>query len=121
VASVATDRRALGELAEERAAQHLQQHGFAILARNFRCRTGELDIVARRDGLLVIAEVRMRSNSAYGGAAASITQSKQARIRRATRYLLACRPFLTTLTVRFDTLLLERPDGPMEWIQNAFS
>jgi putative endonuclease len=108
-------------LAEERAAQHVRKHGFAILARNFRCRSGELDIVARREGLLVIAEVRVRSNSAYGGAAASITQGKQARIRRACRYFLLCRPALANLSVRFDTLLLERLDGPINWIENAFT
>jgi putative endonuclease len=121
VAAVAIDRRQLGVLAEERAVQHLLQHSFVILARNFRCRGGELDIVARRAGLLVIAEVRMRSNSAYGGAGASITRAKQARIRRATRYLLLCRPALATLTTRFDALLVDGPDGPMQWIENAFS
>jgi putative endonuclease len=121
VTSMAAERRQLGFLAEERAAQHVRQHGFAILARNFRCRSGELDIVARREGLLVIAEVRVRSSGAYGGAAASITRVKQARIRRASRYFLLCRPALANLSVRFDTLLLERLDGPINWIENAFT
>jgi len=64
-------------LAEERAAQHVRKHGFAILARNFRCRSGELDIVARREGLLVIAEVRVRSNSAYGGNFETLSAANQ--------------------------------------------
>jgi putative endonuclease len=118
---VATDRAQQGVLAEERAAQLLHQHGFTILARNFRCRTGELDIIARRQRLLVIAEVRLRSSSAYGGAAASITRAKQARIRRAARYFLRYRPALAVLSVRFDSLLLDRSDGAMEWIENAFT
>jgi putative endonuclease len=118
---VATQRAQQGFLAEERAAHYLREQGFTILARNFRCRTGELDIVARRQRLLVIAEVRMRSDSAYGGAGASITSTKQGRIRRAARYFLRYRPALRALAVRCDSLLLDRPDGPVEWIENAFS
>jgi putative endonuclease len=118
---VRSARKQLGQLAEERAAQHLQQHGFVILVRNFRARTGELDIVARRDHLLVIAEVRLRSSHEFGGADASITRDKQLRILRAARYLLICRPSLKTLTVRFDALLLSSQDGPIQWIENAFT
>ena len=118
---VTAARNQLGSVAEERAAQHLQQHGFSILERNFRCRTGELDIIARRQRLLVIAEVRLRSGNQFGGAAASITHAKQSRILRAARYFLICRPQLRTLTVRFDTLLLNSQDGPIEWIESAFT
>jgi putative endonuclease len=117
---VSTDRRLLGIQAEERAALHLEQRGFEILARNFRCRRGELDIVARRERVLIIAEVRLRSSDAFGGAAASITRRKQLRILRAARYLLAGRPSLASLSVRFDTLLLRGLDGPIEWIEDAF-
>ena len=117
---MAIDRRQLGLQAEERATLHLQQHGFEILVRNFRCRMGELDIVARRGGLLIIVEVRLRSGAAFGGAAGSITHAKRSRILRTARYLLACRPLLATLTVRFDTLLLNGPDGPIDWIEDAF-
>jgi putative endonuclease len=117
---VAIDRRQLGLHAEERATLHVQQHGFEILARNFRCRMGELDIVVRRGRLLIIVEVRLRSGAAFGGAAASITRTKRIRILRTARYLLACRPLLATLAVRFDTLLLNGPYGPIEWIEDAF-
>ena len=104
----------------EIAAQLLQQAGFVILLRNFRCRGGELDIVARRGALLVIAEVRLRSSHAFGGAAASITAAKRRRILLATRYLLARRPQLGELSVRFDALLAASPGGPMQWIESAF-
>jgi putative endonuclease len=119
-AGVVTDRQQLGTLAEERAARHLQQAGCDIVARNFRCRLGELDIIARRGRLLIIAEVRLRTHAHFGGAAGSITCAKRARIVRATRYLLTCRPYLATLIVRFDTLLLSAADGPIEWIEGAF-
>jgi putative endonuclease len=114
------DRQRLGSDAEERAAQLLLQAGYRIMARNFRCRMGELDIIARRGRQLVIAEVRLRSNAAYGGAAASISAAKRARVVRAARYLLLLRPELANLVVRFDTLLLSSSAGPIEWIQDAF-
>jgi putative endonuclease len=114
------DRSHLGSAAEVRAASVLEQAGFTVLARNYRCRAGELDIVARRARLLVIAEVRLRTGAAFGGAAASITAAKRARIVRATRYLLRCQPALAALDVRFDALLLSAADGPIEWIEAAF-
>jgi putative endonuclease len=114
------DRSQLGGDAEGRAASVLEQAGFTVLARNYRCRAGELDIIARRERVLVIAEVRLRSSAAFGGAAASITAAKRTRIVRATRYLLRCQPSLAALEVRFDALLLRTPEGPIEWIEGAF-
>jgi putative endonuclease len=114
-------RQQLGAAAEERAAQLLRSAGYAIVARNFRCRMGELDIVARRGAQLVIAEVRLRSSCRFGGPAASVGAAKRARIVRATRYLLMRQPALAGLAVRFDTLLLGASDGPIEWIEAAFS
>jgi len=119
-AEQAIDRQQAGRTAEARAAQALQQAGFTVLARNYRCRLGELDIVARRAQLLVIAEVRLRSRQQFGGAAASINAAKRTRIVRATRFLLRTQPALSELAVRFDALLLSDPDGPIEWIQAAF-
>jgi len=117
---VTIDRQQRGLAAEERATLQMQQAGFEILLRNFRCRLGELDIVARRGALLVVAEVRLRSRSDYGGAAASITARKRLRIVRAARYLLLRRPALNGLRIRFDTLLLSAQDGPIDWIEDAF-
>jgi putative endonuclease len=86
------DRQSLGLEAETRAVQLFEQAGFTVLSRNFRCRAGELDIIAQRGEMLVIAEVRLRSDAEYGGAAASITPAKRKRIIRAARYLLRRRP-----------------------------
>jgi putative endonuclease len=114
------DRSDLGSAAEARAASVLERAGFTVLERNYRCRAGELDIVARRERMLVIAEVRLRTGAAFGGAAASITAAKRTRIVRATRYLLRCQPSLAALYVRFDVMLLSAADGPIEWIEGAF-
>jgi putative endonuclease len=113
-------RAELGRAAEERAARRLHQAGFTVLARNYRCRGGELDIVARRGELLVIVEVRLRSSRRFGGPAASVTTAKRRRIVRATRVLLARQPQLALLALRFDVLATDGASGPIEWIEGAF-
>jgi putative endonuclease len=63
-------------------------HGYQIVERNWRCTEGEVDIVARRPGTLVICEVKARRNAAFGGPAAAVGHDKQMRLRRlALRYL----------------------------------
>jgi len=125
VASLPDERHLLGSGAEALAARHLRTNGLELLHRNYRCRMGELDIVAlesdvRGHAVLVIAEVRLRSSSRYGGAAASITAAKQRRIVRATRHLLARYPALQRLPVRFDAVLVPPGDGAIEWFRGAF-
>jgi putative endonuclease len=118
------DRQALGRAAEAAAASHLAGHGLEILLRNYRCRMGELDIIARAaPDILVIAEVRLRSRRDYGGGAASVDGLKQGRIIQASRHLLMTRPALARLRARFDVLDLE-PEGDgyrIDWIRGAFT
>jgi putative endonuclease len=118
------DRQRIGRAAEDAAAHFLEAHSLTILARNYRCRTGEIDIVARDPrGVVVIAEVRLRADARYGGGAASVDFIKQRRIERAARHLLAHQPVLARHPLRFDVLDLA-PDGAsgyrIEWIQHAF-
>ena len=118
-----TLRQQRGQRAEALAAQYLRAAGCEILRCNFRRRLGELDIVARAREVLIIAEVRTRSNRGYGGAAASVTRAKQRRITRAAQQLLQQRGDLAALPVRFDVIVVGDPDGPsasIEWIQHAF-
>jgi putative endonuclease len=98
----------------------MQAAGFTLVARNYRCRAGELDIVARRGSLLVIAEVRLRSSALFGGAAASVSAAKRRRIVLAARYLLAQQPRLAALAVRFDVLAREAGSNELDWIEGAF-
>src|SRR5215468_1504212 len=118
-----TVRQQRGQRAEELAAEFLRSAGCEIVHCNYRRRVGELDIVARAHGVLVIAEVRTRASSAYGGAAASVTRAKQRRITRAAHQLLQRRGDLALLPVRFDVLVVKDPYGAspgIEWIQHAF-
>jgi putative endonuclease len=112
-----------GRRAEELAADFLRSQGFRILERNYRRRLGELDIIAQRAGVLVIAEVRTRSSDAYGGAAASVDRRKQRRITRAAAALLQQRADLARLPVRFDVIVVSDPAGAgprIQWLQHAF-
>lgn len=105
-----------GEEAEQRACDHLCQHGLRLLARQYRCRGGELDLVMRDGDYLVFVEVRARRGTAYGGAAASITAGKRRRIILAARHYLACHHL--DAPCRFDVVLLR--DGRIEWLKAAF-
>ena len=118
-----TARQQSGRRAEELAAEFLRAQGFEILQRNYLRRLAELDVIARRADLLVIAEVRTRSSAAFGGAAASVDRRKQQRISRAATALLQQRADLARLAVRFDVVVVSDPHGAaprIEWIQHAF-
>jgi putative endonuclease len=120
---VLTRRQQSGQRAEQLAAQFLRAAGCEILERNYRRRLGELDLIARCAGVLVVAEVRTRASNAFGGAAASVTRDKQRRMVRVTAALLQQRPELARLPVRFDVLVVSNPDAAapsVEWIKHAF-
>lgn len=112
------DRAAFGRSAEEAACEFLEQQGLTILIRNYRRRSGELDVVARDGDVLVIGEVRTRSSEQFGGAAASVDGWKQHKIIRAATQLLQQRPELAKMKVRFDVLVVRGQD--VEWIKHAF-
>ncbi len=107
------DRMALGAWGEDVAVQHLQGRGYVVLARNWRCREGELDVVAQRGGLLVFVEVKTRSGAGYGEPAEAVTALKARRIRLlAARWLVDCRPS-GSFDLRFDVVgVVRQPSGP---------
>ena len=112
-----------GRLWESRAADYLERHGLAILARGYRCRLGELDLVCRDDRQLVIVEVRARSRGALCSAIDSIDVHKRRRIVQATRHLLMRHAEWQAATIRFDVVAFDAIDTPepqIQWIKNAF-
>jgi putative endonuclease len=110
--------RAAGRAAEELAARFLERQGLAIVARNYRCRAGEIDLVARDGDTLAFVEVRLRGSEAFGGARASVDAAKQRRILEAARHYLARRP---EQPCRCDVVVLDRLDpARVEWIRDAF-
>lgn len=110
-----------GQEAETLAARFLERQGLRVLARNFRCRGGEIDLVCADGAALVFVEVRLRRNKAYGGAAASITRSKQQRVILAARHYLAAHA-AAERACRFDCVLLDSlSEADLEWVRDAFS
>jgi len=107
-----------GGPAEDLAAAFLERQGLAILARNYRCRFGEIDLVAASGRSLVFVEVRARTSEAFGGAAASITASKRRRLVAAARHYLA--RTRQDRACRFDVVLVRGPGRDVEWLQDAF-
>ena len=126
-------RQALGRYGEDVAARHLAAAGFTVLARNWRCREGEVDIVARDGDVLVVCEVKTRRDVGFGTPLEAVTPAKAARLRRlAARWLAdqraGARPgspeeFERYAEVRFDVVSVLRPlRGPavVEHVRGAF-
>lgn len=108
-----------GAEAERLAQRFLEQQGLRLVERNYRCRFGEIDLVMREGETLVFVEVRLRSHSGFGGAAASITQAKRTRLLRAARHYLAALP--RAPQCRFDAVLLGAAGAAsIEWLRDAF-
>ncbi|MES9992907.1 MAG: YraN family protein [Candidatus Thiodiazotropha sp.] len=107
-----------GQQAEQQALSYLQSHGLKLVERNFRCKTGELDLVMREADTLVFVEVRYRQRNDFGHALETVTRSKQRKLlATANRYLQVKR--LDT-ACRFDIIALNGSgSAPIEWIKNA--
>jgi putative endonuclease len=104
-----------GAEAEALAAEYLQSRGLAIVKRNYRCRGGEIDLIARDGATLVFVEVRLRTSSAFGGARASITAVKRRRLKFAAGLFLS--GLAREPPCRFDAVLLDGLDvARIEWL-----
>lgn len=84
VTASAAARVARGKWAEDLVSRWYEQHGYVIVARNWRCKRGELDVVACKNGVLVVCEVKARASNAFGTPAEAVTPAKQLKVRRAT-------------------------------------
>ena len=110
-------RSIAGVKAEALAAEYLEAHGATIVERNFRRRCGEIDLIVRDGSVLVFVEVRLRTRSDFGGAAASITAAKRLRMTRAAGLFLA--RLARTPPCRFDAVLLDALDATrIEWLKD---
>ena len=105
-----------GAAAEQEAVEYLLRQGLQLVARNFRCRGGEIDLIMRDGATLVFVEVRARSRVDFGGAAESISTAKQGRIILAARHYLARHG--VDAPCRFDAVLLQA--GRLQWLRAAF-
>ncbi len=105
-----------GKAAEDAAATYLAGQGLRLVERNWRCKGGEIDLIMRDGKVLVFVEVRARGSSRFGGAGASITGLKQARLIHAARLYLSA--LGAPPACRFDAVLLD--GAKLSWIRDAF-
>lgn len=111
------DRRALGAAGEDAAAAWYEAAGYEVVARNWRCRDGELDLVVRHGRTLVFCEVKARSSTAFGAPVEAVTHAKRTRIRHlAARFLDESQ--VRAGEIRFDVVAVLR--GEIEVLQGAF-
>ncbi len=116
-------RAASGAWAEGVALQYLEQHGLALVTRNYRCRLGELDLVMQHGNALVFVEVRLRNNTRFGDGFASVTFAKQRKLTRAAGVFLMRHPGYRDRPCRFDVVSVSKRNYQphCEWIRGAFS
>lgn len=114
----------LGQLAEAYVEHWLKRQGLAAVARNYRCRRGEIDLVMLDGDTLVFVEVRLRTHKGFGGAEASVDRAKRRRLSAAATHFLASRPALSNAPCRFDVIAVtaapDHRDFNCNWIRNAF-
>lgn len=112
-----SDKAAIGAAMERLAESFLVAQGWRVLARNHRCRFGEVDLIVRDDAVLVFVEVRFRRSVQFGGAAASVDRRKQRRLIAAAQDYLQTHPL--PLPCRFDVVAISS-QHEINWIQHAF-
>ena len=108
-----------GQRAEQLAESLLVEAGLTILERNFHSRFGELDRVCRSERELIFVEVRFRSHTGFGSAAASVTLAKQKKLTKAAHYYILTHDHFSKFFMRFDVIGI---DGKQQaqWIKGAF-
>jgi putative endonuclease len=117
------DTRAVGLEAERAAEDFLIQQGLSPITQNFRCRLGEIDLVARDRDCLVFVEVRSRGTGSFARARVTVDIHKQRKLIRAAALYVTKRPQFANSVMRFDVVAIdadERGETTIEWIKDAF-
>lgn len=111
-----------GRRAEDLACRHLGEQGLELLQRNYRCNSGEIDLIMRDGACIVFIEVRFRRNTRFGGALESIDRRKQGKLIRTAQHYLQTQDGAHWDASRFDVVCVS-PGGEtpaLEWIRDAF-
>ena len=115
-------RKRLGAWGEDAACKYLQRAGYGIVARNFKAKTGEIDMVAVTEGVLVFVEVKTRSNFEYGQPCEAVNREKQTKIRRTAEVFLRFAPIYQNFDLRFDVIeIVKEPEKAyLRHLKSAF-
>jgi len=117
-----TNKQRTGQAGEDAALQYLQAAGLTLITRNYHCRWGEVDLVMQEKDCIVFVEVRLRSHSNYGGAAASVDKRKQAKLQKTAIHYLQQQKASARQVARIDVVAVQPASNNQyicEWIQNA--
>jgi putative endonuclease len=114
----AVNRRKIGADYESRAAAYLQAQGYEIVARNFRCRTGEIDIIAREEEYLCFVEVKYRAGAGSGSPLEAVNAHKRRKILGVAKYYLMLHDLPIDTACRMDVVAIEGAEITL--LRNAF-
>lgn len=112
------NNRKLGSRFEQEVAAFLENNGITVLEKNYRCRSGEIDLVAKDGRYLVFVEVKYRKTGAAGSALEAVTAKKAAQVRRVAAYYLYEKHLPETTPCRFDAAAVD--GGTITYIRDAF-
>lgn len=123
--SLSSNRRRPGQQAEALAARYLESKGYRVLARNYRLRRAEVDLIVASPTHLVFVEVKWRRHGRFGAAVEAVDARKQRRIALGALHFWTTHPQYQQLAVRFDVVAIDRSPGQagyrITWIPDAFS
>lgn len=116
------ERHVKGKAAEDGALQLLSKHGCKLIERNFRCHSGEIDLIMQENQTVLFVEVRYRKNTFYGQAQETVNYGKIRKLIKSANYFLQIRKDLAKLNGRFDIVAAYPQNNIMhfDWIKNAF-
>lgn len=112
------NKRQIGKEKEELACRFLEEKGYQILEKNYQCRSGEIDVIAKEGSYLCFIEVKYRKNKSMGYAQEAIHKNKQHKIIQVSRYYLYTHGCLASTPCRFDAVVINYDQ--IELIKNAF-
>ena len=118
----------IGDFIEDKAVAYLCSVGLKIVAQNYLCKMGEIDIIAREEKTLIFIEVRYRKDDRFGGSAFSVNKSKQKRVVKAAAHYLQSHRLSNKIACRFDVMAIEGKiafeqtleSSQLNWIKGAF-
>lgn len=112
------NKRQVGSHNEELAIKYLDENGYKVLGKNFYCKTGEIDIIAKEGSYLVFIEVKYRTNDRYGLPADAVNLNKMRKITRTAMFYMLKNNISTDIPIRFDVVVLLKDE--IQLIKNAF-
>ena len=118
-----SDSRSVGNEAEQIALDYLRAQNLRLIARNFSCRVGEIDLIMQDGNCLVFVEVRYRKPNRFASAALSVNLRKQRKLIKAASFFLCRNAHLADRVIRFDVIALDGPSetqSTLQWLQDAF-